>query len=154
MAEKQYKEGWFKPRYPEKYLGDATKIYFRSSYELRAFQWLDGNPNVLNWASEEIAIPYAKPVHPTEDPRGWRKANYFPDLLVIFQKPDGKIYKELIEIKPKKQTKVSRARKAKTKLMEDYAYAVNQAKWAAAIQWCKPRGIEFRIITEESLWRM
>lgn len=149
---KQYQEGWFTPRYPDKYIGDPTKIFFRSSFELRAFKFLDGNPLVINWLSEGIAIPYMKPVPVLENSSGWRKANYFPDLYVIFQRRDGNTYRELIEIKPMKQVVVSKSRNAKTKLHEDYIYTVNQCKWAAARAWCARREIDFKIITEKSLW--
>jgi len=29
---------------------------------------------------------------------------------------------------------------------------VNQAKWAAAMAWCKKNGVTFRLITEEDLF--
>jgi hypothetical protein len=149
-----YRQGVFTPRYPDKYLGDATNIVYRSSWELKAFEFLDGNQKVMYWASEELAIPYAKPVPLSENAQGWRKANYFPDLFVVYQLPDGTVRKEVIEIKPEKQTKPSKARKQTTRLQENYAYIVNQAKWEAALKWCTARGIVFSVLTEKSLFRM
>ena len=36
-------------------------------------------------------------------------------------------------------------------IRESTVYAVNQAKWEAASEWCKDRKIEFKIITEKEL---
>ena len=36
---------------------------------------------------------------------------------------------------------------------EATAWAVNQAKWKFAVEYCKKRDIKFRIITEHSLFR-
>jgi len=32
---KKYTQGFFKPKYPEKYKGDPTNIVYRSGYELK-----------------------------------------------------------------------------------------------------------------------
>ena len=36
-------------------------------------------------------------------------------------------------------------------IYECKTYAVNQAKWKAADEWCKDKRIEFKIITEKEL---
>ena len=48
--------------------------------------------------------------------------------------------------KPKKRKRVT-----KSYIYECQTYAVNQAKWKAADEWCKDRKIEFKIITEKEL---
>jgi hypothetical protein len=151
---KSFRQGLYTPRNPEKYLGDLTQIEYRSSWELHAFQFLDNNIKVRHWISEGVAIQYMKPVSPQEDPRGFRPARYFPDLFIVYELPDGTIQKEMIEIKPEKQTKPSKSRNTYTRLLEDYTYAVNQAKWQAAITWCNQRGIKFSVLTEKSLFKM
>lgn len=148
----KWKQGQYKPRYPEKYLGDVTKIMYRSSWELNAFKMLDGNPNISGWASEEIAIPYAKPML-NNGQVYYIKANYYPDLYVEYTDADGKFMKELIEIKPKKQTKPSRARNHLNKMNENYTFAVNKHKWEAARLWCESRDIKFSIVTEKSIFK-
>lgn len=145
----RFRQGRFHPRYPEKYLGDVNNITYRSSWELKAFQMLDGNPNVLYWGSEIIPIAYTKPL----PNGGMRPATYFPDLFVVFKHQSGEVRKELIEIKPLKQTQTSKARKSTTKLQENYTYLVNQCKWEAAKAWCFQNGIAFKICTEQSLFR-
>lgn len=143
-----FKTGFYKPTNPHKYLGDIDDIEYRSSWELFAFQFLDNNINVIAWASEEIEIPYLKPLTNGD----FKKANYYPDLYVEFVNSKGEIVKELIEVKPKKQTKASRSKDPKVKLYENYVTAVNMAKWQAAKSWCDAHGISFKVYTEDSLY--
>ena len=53
MADNKYKQGFYYPKNPNKYVGDVDNIVYRSSWELRVFKWMDDNPSVLEWASEE-----------------------------------------------------------------------------------------------------
>lgn len=142
----------YKLRNPHKYLGDADNVVFRSSWERKAFDFCDNNPNVIAWGSEEIIIDYMKPVFSYTGQMTLKPARYFPDLYVEYVDKDGKFIKELIEIKPKKQTRASRARKYTTNLFENMAYAVNTAKWDAAKRWCAINGVLFSILTEDSLF--
>jgi hypothetical protein len=100
----------------------------------------------LKWASEEFSIPY---VCPTDG----RVHRYYPDYLVEFRDSSGKIKKQVIEVKPKKQTKPPAVPKRVTKsfLYEAAQYEKNQAKWKAASEFCLDNGVEFRIITEDEL---
>jgi hypothetical protein len=36
-------------------------------------------------------------------------------------------------------------------LYEAKTYAVNQAKWKAAVEFCKDRMLEFKVVTEDEL---
>lgn len=142
------KTGEFIPVNREKYIGKADTIIFRSSWEMRALEFFDNNPNVVRWSYEDITIPYLKPM-----PNGNMKAaTYIPDAYVEYYNRKGELKKELLEIKPKKQTQRSRSRKLENKMFENYTYAVNMAKWTAAERWCKMRGIDFRVITETSIF--
>ena len=51
----------FIPKHPEKYAGDAAKIFARSSWEINVMKFLDSSMAVMKWGSEELAIPYLKP---------------------------------------------------------------------------------------------
>ena len=108
--------------------------------------YCDKNQNILEWASEEIAIPYRSPI----DNRVHR---YFPDFYMKVKEFNGKIKRYVIEVKPAKQTKPPAKPKRQTKgyLREAYEYAKNQAKWEAADDWCKDRGYEFKVFTEKEL---
>jgi hypothetical protein len=136
----------FKPSYPQKYKGDSNNIICRSSWERRFCNWCDLNENILEWGSEEFWIPYKSPV----DNRVHR---YFPDFIIKVKESTGQIKTYVIEVKPKKQTIQPKEPKRKTKswLYEMKTYAVNQAKWKAAKEFCDDRLIEFKIITENEL---
>ena len=136
----------FKPSHPDKYMGDPTNIICRSTWERRFCQWCDTNPNILKWASEEFSIPYVSPV----DSRIHR---YYPDFLVEYRDATGKIKKQIVEVKPKKQTHppVKKGKVTKSFIYESATYEINQAKWKAASEFAKDNGIEFRIVTEDEL---
>ena len=168
---KMYKQG----EIPFENLSDACinkklgiPVIYRSSYELKFIEYLENavkTGRVIKWGSEITAIPYY-------DFKG-KKHRYFPDFYVeILQnelnknsnQPDGSDNKEikkiLIEIKPKNQTRAIteqlsgknlslRSRKYLTN-----TYDINTRKWRAAYDLCQQKGIEFKIITENTIWRL
>jgi len=139
-------KGKFKPTNPSKYRGDFTGIVYRSLWELRFMKYCDLNINILEWGSEEIALPYLSPL----DNKVHR---YFPDFYIKVKENDGQIKKYIIEVKPKKQTVEPIPQKKKTKgyIYEVMEYAKNQAKWKAAREFCEDRQWEFKVITEDEL---
>lgn len=140
-------KGFFKPKNPKKYKGDATNIVYRSSWELKMMMYLDEHPNVLIWGSEEVIIPYRSPL----DNKIHR---YFVDFIVTSINSAGVKETTLIEVKPEKQTKPperTKNKRAKTYLTEVKTWGVNEAKWKAANEFCKDRGWKFRIFTEKEL---
>lgn len=137
----------YRPSYPKKYKGDPNNIVCRSTWERKFCRYCDLNENIISWASEEFFIPYVSPL----DNKVHR---YFPDYLIKVREQNGETKTYLIEVKPKKQTKppVKKSRATKSFIYETKTYAVNQAKWKAAKEWCDDRKIEFKIITEEELY--
>ncbi len=137
----------YKPSHPEKYLGNSNNIICRSSWERQFCRYCDVNPNIVKWASEEFSIPYISPVD-------GRPHRYYPDFLIEVKEKSGKLKKYVIEIKPKKQTQppVKKKRVTKGFILEAKTYAVNQAKWKAAVEFCNDNLIEFKIITEDELY--
>ena len=110
-------------------------------------KYFDDHPNVIWWASEELPIPYVSPV----DNRTHR---YFPDFIIKVREQSGDVKKYVIEIKPKRQTMPpvqTSKKRTRTFINEVKTYAVNEAKWKAAKEWCADRMLEFRIITENEL---
>jgi hypothetical protein len=142
MAGRKSFKGRFIPKNPGKYLGNSDKIFFRSSWEIRFFQWCDQTNSVLQWASEEIAIPYLSPLDN-------RVHQYFPDAFVVYKDSAGNVKKEIIEIKPYKETVLTPKASEQDKL----ALIVNQAKWKAAAMFASQQGMIFRILTEMSLFK-
>lgn len=138
--------GKFTPKNPQKYVGDYTNIIYRSSWEAIVMNWLDKEPSIISWASEELVIPYVSPVD-------GKRHRYFPDFLVKVKTKDGKQKTMLIEIKPKKQAMepVKKKRITKQYIQEVATYGINQAKWKAATEFCLDRGWEFKVLTEEHL---
>ena len=138
--------GQFKPKNPQKYVGDYKNIIYRSSWEARVMSWLDKNPSIVSWASEEVVIPYVSPVDGK-----WHR--YFPDFVVKVKDKNGTTKTMMLEVKPKKQTKepVIQKRVTKRYITEVTTWGVNQAKWKAATEYCLDRNWEFKLITEDHL---
>ena len=139
-------KGKYYPSFPRKYKGDPTNIVYRSLWERKFMVYCDKNQNILEWASEEIAIPYRSPI----DNRVHR---YFPDFYMKVKETNGKIKNYVIEVKPAKQTKPPAKPKRQTKgyIREAYEYAKNQAKWKMAREFCADRQWEFKVVTEKEL---
>ena len=138
-------KGKYQPRFTSKYKGNPTKIIYRYLWERKFMQYCDFSNNILEWASEEISIPYRSPIDR-------RVHKYFPDFYIKVKESGGKIKKYLIEIKPKRQTKppVKKTSK-KAYIYEAHEYAKNMAKWKMAKEFCKDRLWEFKIMTEKEL---
>jgi len=142
-------KGRFVPRNPEKYKGNPTNIVYRSSWELKFMGYLDKNPNVLQWASEEVAIPYRSPLDGK-----WHR--YFPDFIVRMLDRDGKKVVKMIEIKPRSQSVPPEVRQNGQKITKKYlrevaTYGINSAKWEAAKEFCADRNWEFVVLTEKDV---
>ena len=137
----KYHQGYFKPRNPDKYVGNVSNIVYRSGLELRLLQYLDGHPDIVKYCSEEIAIKYLHPVTK-------KFTNYYPDFLVE-TKQGTKI---LIEVKPASQTREPKPTKNKKRMLrEGKDWMINSSKWKFAREWCKDHGIEFKILTEKDI---
>lgn len=139
-------KGYFKAKAPTKYKGNPTNIIYRSSYELKLMMYLDRNPNVLEWASEEFFVPYKSPLD-------GKIHRYFPDFWVKKRNSEGIIETIVIEVKPKNQTIPPNPQKNMSKkyLYEVKEWGKNQAKWEAANKYCKQKGWKFLIVTEKEL---
>ena len=145
LKNNKYVQGIFKPTHMEKYKGHDLPRYL-SSWELKLFRWCDTNPNVLEWGSETMVIPY-------ENPLDKKIHRYIVDALIKLKTATG-IKKFLVEVKPLKQTikpVETPNKQKKTLLYEQLTYIQNQAKWQAAKEFCKNRGLEFVLLSEKEL---
>lgn len=142
-----FKQGFFKALNKNKYVGDASNIVYRSSYEFKLMSALDRNPNVLKWSSETIVVPYFNPIKN-------RIARYFVDFWVR-QLVEDKIVESLIEVKPRHQVIEPKAKPkgqhTKTYIKNVETYVINKAKWKAARKYCAEKGWTFEILTEIEL---
>lgn len=147
----KYHQGSFRPKNPEKYIGNKENIIYRSKWELMFLKWADETPSVLKYSSEECVIPYISPID-------GKQHRYFMDFFIRVLQSDGTIKNFLVEVKPFAQTQPPKTTRKKTVMSEAYqdelrTYAINQAKWQAARKVCAARGWEFMIITEKQLFR-
>ena len=135
-------KGLYRPTNPKKYVGDPNRIVYRSLLERRMMVYLDNNPDIVYWASEEIAVRYYNPIDK-------RFHSYYPDFIIKTVK-DKKV---MIEVKPYRQLTQPKAPKKKTRayLRESFEFIKNTAKWKAARVYCEERGMEFKLITEKEL---
>tara|TARA_B100001093_G_scaffold57093_1_gene48286 strand:+ start:7988 stop:8434 length:447 start_codon:yes stop_codon:yes gene_type:complete len=135
-------KGKYKIKNPEKYLGDYTKVVYRSLWERQAFKWCESNSRIRAWNSEEVVIPYKCK---TDN----RIHRYFIDLFIEMDNGDC----ILVEIKPKKQTTAPKkpSRKTKKYINEVTTYIKNTSKWTAANDFASHKGWKFQIWTEDTL---
>lgn len=126
-----------------KYIGDVDNVVYRSLWERHVFRWCDNNPEVKQWSSEEVVVPYYYDV----DKRYHR---YFVDLKIVMKEKTI-----LVEIKPEKETAPPVGQKrTKRYINESLTYVKNMNKWEAANTYAKDRGWEFQIWTEKTLQEM
>ena len=138
--------GKYTPRNPKKYKGDPSRIVYRSLWERKFMVYCDTNRAILEWGSEEIIIPYLSPVD-------GKIHRYFPDFYIKVKKHDGTTEKSIIEIKPKIQCSPPKIPNRKTKRFYSAVktWAVNEAKWKYATEWCNNNDMKFQILTEDHL---
>lgn len=140
----RFVQGIYTPINKKKFIGKFA--IFRSSLERKFFLWADLNPNVLEWGSENIIVPYISPID-----ENWHR--YYVDNYVVL-KEGCNIVKYLVEIKPFKQTikpTISKRKKQSTMLYEQTQWVINQAKWEAAEKFANKKGYKFIKITEKEL---
>jgi hypothetical protein len=139
----KFYQGKYKPKFPEKYKGNPTNITYRSSWELQFMVYCDRNPDIVWWASEELAIPYRSPID-------GRMHRYFPDFIIKTTNNEVVMF----EIKPAAQSRPpeKKSRVTKKYLNEVKTWGVNQAKWKAAQEYCADRKWKFQVLTENQLF--
>ena len=121
-------------------MAEPTAMVCRSGWEKQFFEKCDESNGIIRWGSEIIKILYKNPIKN-------KMSFYVPDVYIEYLSPDKKLHKMLIEIKPMNQTKLSETTNGYDKLQ----FAINQMKWASAIEFCKKRGIEFKVMGANEL---
>jgi len=141
-------KGKYQPKNASKYAGDPTKIIYRSLWERRFMVFCDNNESIKAWGSEEIVVPYISPID-------GKYHRYFVDFIVELINKNGKKEVVLIEVKPKAQCKAPEKKSKITRryLREVKTWGVNSAKWTAAREFAENRGWEFKIMTEDELYK-
>ena len=117
-------KGKYTPDNPDKYVGDPTKITYRSLWERRFMKWCDAHPGVVDF----ITI--------TKDRNGNQK------VTLVEVKP----HKQCSP--PEKKSRVTRRY-----LNEVKRWGINEAKWKAATEFAENRGWTFRVLTEKDIFK-
>ena len=92
----------------------------------------------MKWASENVKISYRNPIQV-------KLQTMFLTLWYNTQDKNGKTLVELIEIKPKGQTIIENAKGRGDKM----ATTVNALQVTAPQEWCKAKGIHFKVIIKD-----
>lgn len=137
----KFSQGTYTIKNPEKYVGTKSPTY-RSSWERTFMMFCDNSPNIKQWASESVKIPY-------RDPLTDKQTVYVPDFLIVYVDRNMKKHVELIEIKPAKQTLKEKVGKNP---YDQAQYVKNMAKWEAAVKWATQNGIQFRVLNENDIF--
>ena len=141
-----YKGRYF-PSNPKKYKGNPNQIIYRSLWERKVMVYCDKNDAIIEWGSEEVIVPYLSPMD-------GKIHRYFPDFYMKVRQADGSTKKFIIEVKPKSQCKqpVKNPKRRTTKWFNEVkTFAINQAKWKSAREFCEDKGMEFKIFTEDHI---
>ena len=122
--------------------GKKKTCLFKSSWEFDFAKHLDSNNKVIDWGYEEIEIPYVSPITDEE-------TTYLPDFWVVWIDDEDVKHKDIIEIKPACETI---EREALTD-QNNIRLITNIAKWKAAKELLDNEHLNFKIITEDQLYK-
>ena len=141
---KKFKQGFYIPKRPLKCMNimetqEPQPIIWRSSWEQKFCQFCDETQSITRWGSEILSILYKDPIRN-------KMAYYFPDFYVEYIDNNKALKKVLIEVKPLKEATLSEAKNGYDRLM----VSKNAMKWKAAIEFCKKRGIDFKVMHEHN----
>lgn len=154
-------KGRFIPKNPKKYKGDSSDITYRSSWEFTMMMKFDSNPNVVEWSSEEVVVPYRTVLDEAYEARykisykRWHR--YYVDFYVKLVDRSGKTQRLLIEVKPKHETvkpdPANYPKNNRVRFKRDMVkWTINEAKWKAAREYAADHGMKFEIYTEDRIY--
>ena len=149
--DKRFRQGYYIPKNPTKYIGDFRKLIFKSSLERKFMTYCDLSDIVTKWGYEMHAIPYYFPVD--------RKTHQYKiDFWIELKEEQGKQNKYLIEIKPENGLKKPTINENKKtfKSVNNFnkaasEYIKNMSKWKYAEAFAKKMGVKFKVITDKDL---
>lgn len=148
----KFRQGYYKPENLDKYVGDPTKIIYRSSWEYKFCRYCDATPQILAWSSEPFPIRYYDMVKQKE-------RSYYVDFYIKVETFDGKIKEYLVEVKPESKLKppvFPPNQKQTLKRLKQYndlqmEFLNNKTKKDAAEAFAATKGYRYMIVTEEFL---
>lgn len=146
----RFRQGFYVPKNPNKYVGDFRKLIFKSSLERKFMVYCDLSTDVLRWGYEMHTIPYYNPIDK-------KVHKYIIDFWYEI-KSNNETKKYLIEIKPENGTKqpVLNEKNKSLKSINSFnkaaiEYIKNMSKWKYAKAFAEKVGVEFKVITDIDL---
>jgi hypothetical protein len=144
----KFEQGYYKPIYVEKYIGNPNSIIYRSSFEKKMFMMLDMDKDVIKWNSECIKIKYFYPVD--------KKFHYYyPDVLFV-KNINGKEVTIIAEIKaktfftcPKKPPQNATKKQKIRYLKQKSIYIKNVFKKKYLDEYCQKMGYYSKVYTDD-----
>lgn len=147
----KFKQGYYQVENPSKYIGDLSKVIFRSSWEYKFMRYCDLTEKVIKWSSEPIAIKYISPLDN-------KPHNYYIDFYMNVKLNESESVEYLVEVKPTKDymTKPILEGKRTTKKLQVYenqlkTYLINNVKFETAQRFAEARNMKFIILNETNL---
>ena len=135
-----YHQGYVDPRSCKKLINTSRSVIYRSGWEKKFVRWMELSPQVIKWDSEPFPIPYRLP--------DGSMHNYYPDYYLELN--DGKHI--MIEIKPKSQTTPPKINESDKRYQRAWkTWIKNNCKWGAAKKFCLEHGLNFYILTENTI---
>jgi hypothetical protein len=129
---KKIKQDYYIPKNLNKYIGDSSKVIYRSSWEKKFMEYCDFTSAILKWGNEPTGIPYFNPITK-------KMSTYWIDFYIATRTDSNQIQEWLIEIKPNKYINPpNEPKNLNEKVILNYAkhskaYIINSAKFSAAI---------------------
>lgn len=165
------KQGYYRVKNRDKYIGDPNLIIYRSSWEFALCKWADASPSILRWSSEPLKIPYYDRVSKLvecrklgldpNNPKNWVIKNYNTDFFIEIDKGNNIVEKWLIEVKPEHKLKKPIPPKQEATLKEQRRfnmlakeYIINEQKFLAISAYAKKTGMKFYIFTENIMTKL
>lgn len=145
----KYNQGYLRPADMVKYRGRINEpIIYRSGLELAFIKYMELCKQVKGWSSEPGIIKYI-------EPSTQREMSYYPDF--VMETMSG--VKVIVEVKPFAQTKppikglidITKQNSPQV-IMAMKTFRTNMAKWRAAQEFAKSKGMVFRILTDKWIY--
>jgi hypothetical protein len=152
----KYTSGLYRVKNPRKYIGDIDNIICRSSWEYRFCMYCDTTEDIVKWSSEHesLCVDYYNPIDN-------KMHKYWVDYYVKIKRVD--YFEEwMLEVKPQREYHKDKkpilegnesAKKLATYNRELKIWIINQAKFKAAQDFAKKRGIKFGVVDEDFLFK-
>jgi len=156
-----FKEGFFRPKNPDKYYGDLNRIIYRSSLELAFYEECDRDKSVVKWSVEPpwLEIKYLSP-------KDGKMHRYFPDVYCE-KIVEGTLKRFIVEVKPKSKTiapkkpnlTLCKTEKELIRVKRRYeisliSYKIIMAKKQYAEEFAKVRNLTYIFLTERYIKRL